>query len=348
MNALTGKPKLLKQANLSLIRRVIKRKGTATRAEIVKETKISSTTVRSLLVEMLESGEIESIGYDESSGGRKAERYHINQKRYFSVAFCMKEERIDALLVDICGRILEVSTLDGAAGNFEQLMIAYLDEMITRREIKSIGIGVPGVVEGGCFWKQDRDTGELYQTNISDFLKNRYNVPVVLENDLNATVIGIERGYRKVFPCEDSSNINMAYLHFEKNCVSAGFIAGGRVIRGSNNFAGEIGLIPMEDGRALDEHMAEQKEDVAYANLIIRVVCWICGVLNPQYVVLGGKELRKECIGPVSDGVYAFLPKHMYAQILYSPENWEDYHKGMASLTAEKMFDEVELVEKEV
>ena len=71
MDTLTARPRLLKQANLSLIRRVIKNRGTATRAEIAGETQISSTTVRSLLAEMLENGEIESIGYDESVGERQ-------------------------------------------------------------------------------------------------------------------------------------------------------------------------------------------------------------------------------------------------------------------------------------
>lgn len=73
MDTLTARPRLLKQANLSQIRRVIKRRGTATRAEIAGETQISSTTVRSLLAEMMENGEIESIGHDKSSGGRKAD-----------------------------------------------------------------------------------------------------------------------------------------------------------------------------------------------------------------------------------------------------------------------------------
>ena len=79
MDSLTARPNILKQANLSLIRRAIKAKGTSTRAEIAIETRISSTTVRSLLSEMLENGEIESIGLDESSGGRKAQRYRLNR-----------------------------------------------------------------------------------------------------------------------------------------------------------------------------------------------------------------------------------------------------------------------------
>lgn len=107
MDSLTARPNLLKQANLSLIRRVIKTNGSATRAEIALETRISSTTVRSLLSEMLENGEIEGIGLDESSGGRKAQRYRLNPERYHGAAFCLLDDRVIFLLVNMCGEIVE-------------------------------------------------------------------------------------------------------------------------------------------------------------------------------------------------------------------------------------------------
>ncbi len=120
----------------------------------------------------------------------------------------------------------------------------------------------------------------------------------------------------------------MAFLYFEKGCVSAGFISGGRVVRGHHNFAGELGLLPMEDGKTLDACMAEPMEDVRYVDLVVRVISFICGILNPQYVVLGGPSLQKDCIGPIGDGLSAFLPKHLLAEILYSPDVWHDYFDG--------------------
>lgn len=45
-----------------------------------------------------------------------------------------------------------------------------------------------------------------------------------------------------------------------------------------------------------------------------------------------------------SDGLFSMLPKHMCAEILYSPDAWNDYHNGMAYLTAGKMFEEIQLV----
>ena len=347
MDTLTARPRLLKQANLSQIRRVIKRRGTSTRAEIAGETQISSTTVRSLLAEMMENGEIESIGHDKSSGGRKAERYRFKPDKYYGAAICISGSDMHGLLVGICGEILETVRLEFTGSDYEPAICAFLDELMARKDIKSIGIGVPGIVEGGAFWQGTGGSDELCRYDLGDRLAERYHIPVVMENDLNATAIGFGRCYAKEFPRESPERANMAYLHLEKTCVSAGFIVGGRIVRGFRNFAGELGLIPMEDGRILDEWLISALDDKDYTDLMIRIISWICGILNPQYVVLGGPDLRTDCIGPISDGFSALLPKHMTAEILYSADMWHDYHDGMASLTAGKIFDDVQFIKEQ-
>lgn len=346
MDTLTARPNLLKQANLSLIRRVIREKGTATRSEIAGATGISVTTVRSLLAEMMDLGELESIGYDTSSGGRKAERYRFKPDRYYGAAFCITGNQIHSLLINVYGEIVETSSLEAPDDDYERAITTCLDEMVRQKEIKSIGIGVPGVVEGNSFWSQNKQNYELYKIPLGDNLASRYGIPVIMENDLNATAIGFGRCYAKEFPGENPENINMAYLHFEDGCVSAGFIAGGRIIRGCSNFAGEIGLVPAADGQTLAEYMATPMDDIQYSHFVVQIICWICGILNPQYVLLGGPSLRADCVGPISDTLVTVLPKHMLTAVLYSPDVWHDYHDGMAYLTAGKMFDEIQFIKE--
>ena len=112
MDALNARPNLLKQANLSEIRCFLREKGTATRAEIVEGTRISTTTVRVLLCELMEDGEVESVGHDVSSGGRKAERYALRRDRYYGAAVCIAEGKLHGLLVDVFGQIVETALLD--------------------------------------------------------------------------------------------------------------------------------------------------------------------------------------------------------------------------------------------
>ena len=165
-----------------------------------------------------------------------------------------------------------------------------------------------------------------------------------MENDINATAIGFGRCYAKEFPEENPEDTNMAFLHFEEHCVSAGFISAGRIIRGCGNFAGELGLLPVDADRLLDECMTDPMDDVQYVNLMIKILSWVCGILNPAYIALGGPALRPDCIGAVSDGLSALLPGHMAAEILYSPDVRHDYYDGLASLTTGRIFEEIQFI----
>lgn len=344
MDALNARPNLLKQANLSEIRCFLREKGTATRAEIVEGTRISTTTVRVLLCELMEDGEVESVGHDVSSGGRKAERYALRRDRYYGAAVCIAEGKLHGLLVDVFGQIVETALLDAPEGAWTRPVFDFLDGAAARREIRAIGIGAPGVADGDGFLRKRAQDDALYRVDIGREVRERYGLPVVLENDLIATTLGFGRCYAREFPEEDPERTNMAYLYFEPGCVSAGFIVGGRIVRGFRRFAGEIGLIPMLDERPLDEWLAEPLDDARYIACVTHIVGWICGVLNPQYVALGGPGLRRDCIAAVGEGLSALLPGHMQAEILCADDRWHDYRDGMAYLTAQRMMNRVRIV----
>lgn len=347
MDTLTARPELLKQSNLTKIRKVIKSRHTATRAEIAADTRISFTTIRTLLTQMLADGEIECIGYDESSGGRKARRYRFCPDHYYGAAFCLRDHQVHCLLINVYEEIVETQILDAKNGNYVPVIMGYLDQYIPNKRIKAIGIGVPGVVDGNSYyWKKDLEDAELHKVNIGDMLAEKYGIPVVLENDMNATALGFGRCYMKEFPGETPETTNMAYLHFVEGCVGAGFISEGKIVRGYHNFAGELGLVPMENDRFLDECMSGPMDDPRYIKTIIQVIGWVCGILNPQYVALGGPDLRKDCLGAINDGISALLPSRMAAEILYAPDVWHDYYDGMAGITAAKMFEDVQFIKE--
>lgn len=274
-------------------------KGTATRAEIAEETNISSTTVRSLLNEMFKDREIEGIGYDESSGGRKAERYRLKPDRYHCAAFCISGEQIHALLINVCGEIVDISYLDVEGGDYEKEIFGYLDRLAAEWEIRAIGIGAPGIVEGSGYWREDSESRELCWTDIGTLLSERYQAPVLLENDLNAIAIGFGKRYEEELKNKQPELTNMAYVRFEKGCISAGFISGGRIIRGWSNFAGELGLVMAGEDGVPDMNTMDE---VRYTKRLVQILSWICvqaALATPvQFLRLccQGRWRRKSCM----------------------------------------------------
>lgn len=344
MSSILGKPNALKQVNLSAIRKVIKKNGSATRFEIVQETKISTTTVRTLLTEMLENKEIAERGYDESIGGRKAVRYQLEKDRFLGAAFCLDGENIHYLLVNVCGEICDYEIFP-VGNHISESICGILDNVIANTEIKSIGIGVPGIVSDLSYQRKNSG-GNLEDYPIGEIISQRYGLPVLLENDLNAIALGYGRCYLKSYPKERCEDINMAYIHFDKDCVSAGFLAEGRILRGWNHFVGELGLFPVEDSKTLDELLASPITDEQFSGIIAKLIMAVCCILNPQYIAVGGENFRKNCLPMISEYFYGILPDKMAAEIVYAEDKWHDYYLGMAYLTADQIFADVRLIKE--
>ena len=101
MKKITGKPKFMKELNISEIKRVILENPMITRSNIAALTNISLTTVGNILTELIEDKDIFTGGYEESSGGRKAERYYFNKEKYHSLAFCVENKSITYIISNI-------------------------------------------------------------------------------------------------------------------------------------------------------------------------------------------------------------------------------------------------------
>lgn len=111
---------------------------------------------------------------------------------------------------------------------------------MARKNIKSIGVGVPGIVEGGAFWNGTGHHEELCRNDLGNRLAMQYHIPITLENDMNATAVGFGRSYMKKLSCESPEYLNMAYLYLEKfvhqrrvGCGRPGCPGGAQLCRGT-------------------------------------------------------------------------------------------------------------------
>lgn len=111
---------------------------------------------------------------------------------------------------------------------------------VSKNEIKSIGIGAPGIV--------DRDKGVLVSEpnipyinlNVREYLKNNFaDVPVFVENDANSAALG------EYYMAENAENFVFVTLG---TGVGGGIIIGGKLFTGANGMGGELGHIVTHAG----------------------------------------------------------------------------------------------------
>ncbi|MDV4150529.1 ROK family protein [Clostridium sp. AL.422] len=297
MNRIAGKPTELKNVNISLILNSIRDRGNATRGEISKDTGLSHTTVRAILNELIEINEIISVGLDESSGGRRAERYKVNSNKRYILAISIEEDKAIYRIVNTLGEVLEekieftsnledIENVVNIVGNFYK----------NYHNIEGIGISVPGVVTDDGYLSGIR-MEDWKEIKIRKYLKEKFNLPILLENDINSASLAFYNEYIEKNKCD---SISLVYISFTSLGVGSGIIINGNVLKGDNGYAGEIGFIPIEN-TFLNTVMSSELDDDKYVHVIINIIKTISSIINPSVVVLGGSNFRYSIKNEIKD-----------------------------------------------
>ncbi|MBW6410093.1 ROK family protein [Clostridium weizhouense] len=295
MSKISGKPKELKRVNISLILEFIRNNGSASRTEIVKGTGISQTTVGKLLLELQSSNDIINTGLDKSSGGRRAERYSLNKNKSYILSLLINGKYVIYNLVNGIGDIIESNKIE-TSELLDKIIIDNLIESFIKndKDIKAIGICVPGIVsENG--YLSGRTFSELKEIDINIHIQEKYNIPVVLENDLNSAALGFLDEYVNNQKNNIKECLNMVYINFNKLGAGAGIIINNKLVKGKDNFAGEIGFIKLGDQR-VNELLQNNPTDKEYIDIVVNILSIINYILNPSLIVLGGDDFRYNLI----------------------------------------------------
>lgn len=128
----------------------------------------------------------------------------------------------------------------GTAGVIESLCAAAEQVCahagISMADVASVGVGIPGAVRDGVV--EHALNLDVDRVDLGAVLRERWAVPVAVENDVNVAALGAAR----LLATPDES---VAYLNVGTG-LAAGIILGGRLWRGVRGAAGEIGHISID------------------------------------------------------------------------------------------------------
>lgn len=237
----------------SLLRIVnLVRTGVATtRPEIGRLTGLGRGVVTQRVDHAIEVGFLADSDYAPSSGGRAPRTLRFRAERGRVIVCALGALHIHVGISDLDGDVLDDlhQAWDISRGPAETLDAAMtmIDELLARNPEKptwAITVGVPGPV--------DFETGRPVAPpimpgwngyDIRTRFEERFDAPTWVDNDVNILAFS-ERERR------DDDQIDLIYCKIGSG-VGAGLLSRGRVHRGANGAAGDIGHVRVRDSEAL-------------------------------------------------------------------------------------------------
>jgi len=264
----TADAALQNSINISIIFHYLRERGSAYRAQISKDLKISAPAVSRAVENLKSHGYIIETEMKKTRSGRNAAEFMVNPGIGYVIGIDLIKEQVRLGIFNFKGTMLKEYEGFSLAEDTDvsTALSEEIDKIIEDMEkndgraklpLKAISIGVPATV--------DTATGDITATlfrsleglNFRELLEDRYRVPVYTENITNLSALaehtcGQGRAYRHLVFVEISSGIG------------AGIIINNQLVRGSNGSAGELGAL-LDGRQKLSYRLNKNKGYLEYA-----------------------------------------------------------------------------------
>ncbi|USK31245.1 ROK family protein (plasmid) [Bacillus sp. CMF21] len=333
MNELSATPKSMKMIILRGIRTSLLELGSATKLELSHTLEISLPTISKFLAQMEKDGEIILVGLDDSSGGRRAKRYTYNPEYVLGLAIFLEKTETNYIIFNCIGEVKEQGKAPSVLiDDGLNLLTKCIENIMTKYpKISSMAIGVPGSVNSGrIFYIPGYE--QFHNFDLKGYYEEHFSIPVVVENDMNAAVLGY---YNYRVKKEKQSLI---YLYSGQNGPGAGIMINEDIVRGSTFFSGEVSFVPqyndrnfqqaLENGSGLKNLRISEDYEI---DAISRLVASFVAIINPHIIIFCKDEIEKEMVDKIAICSGKYIPSEHLPKLIMS--DWkQDYLYGLQSL----------------
>ncbi|GAA4926069.1 ROK family protein [Streptomonospora halophila] len=224
---------------------IISRGDADTRAELARLTGMARSTVAQRVDTLIAHGIVEERESGASTGGRPPRVLRLNTESNCVLGVDLGATHCRVALMDIGGAVLADTEAPLHITEGPEHVLSHIDDRMHEllaasgrplSAVKAIGIGVPGPVE----FATGRPVNPpimpgWHEYPVPAYFTSRYPLEVLVDNDVNALALGEVR----------HGGTGADHLLFVKvgTGIGCGIIAGGRLHRGAQGSAGDIGHI---------------------------------------------------------------------------------------------------------
>lgn len=221
-----------------------------TRADLIELTGLARSTIGMRVDALLATGLVQPHGQSRSTGGRPPTRFAFRPDARHVLAADYGATHVRAAVTDLNGSVLaeeraDLLIADGPERSLEWLVDAgrRLMERTGRplADLAGVGIGLPGPVE--------HTTGRPTKPpimpgwdgfDVAGWVTERLGAPTLVDNDVNVMALG---EHTLAYP-----DVEHFMLIKVATGIGAGIISGGRLHRGADGSAGDLGHVQTPGG----------------------------------------------------------------------------------------------------
>jgi predicted NBD/HSP70 family sugar kinase len=245
----------VRATNLAVVLRFVRANAPCSRADIAASTGLNKATVSSLVADLIDRRLVRETGLTERRIGRPATQLVLDGSPYAAIGLEVSADYLAAVAVDLAGqRLLSWRRTFAGSTAVPSKAVAALAALGRRavgrmvaegRQVLGLTLAVPGLVDAegrvphapALGWR-DVPALEL----LGPALGNP-GYPVAVDNDASLAAVAEYRyGAHAGTP-------NLVYLGGGSG-VGAGLVVDGRPVHGARGYAGELGHVQLDPGRA--------------------------------------------------------------------------------------------------
>lgn len=228
--------------------------GGISRADLARRTKLTRAAVSGIVGDLIKAGLVRESEAGPARGGRRSVLLEINPEGGYVIGIDVGISDVSLILADFSARVLDESEVSFDSHQMPEVGLHQIDESLrslleraglTLEHIQAIGVGLPGpvLVDRDVLASQMLMPGwENYP--IRTYMEELWHCSISLHSvaqlgALGEWACGAGRGEQ-----------NLAYIKVGSE-ISTGLILGGKLYRGTNGYAGEIGHMLVTEERAL-------------------------------------------------------------------------------------------------
>ena len=241
-----------KEHDKAVLLAAVRQFGPLSRVGLHRLTRWRPSTISTLVRELLNEGKLREAGTSNNPLGRKQILLTINECYGFIAAVELDSERVIAAAMDLTPTILDIvsqpACVDAGIDGLIEQVIHCASQVIERqkktgRKLLGIGFADTGSIDSHSGVSVTSSLTEFWQNvPLKKLFEEKFQVEFLLESNTRAKTVA-----ERILGAGEMAD-DMVYIDYGVG-IGAGIFAGGRLLRGATETAGEIGHTQvMENG----------------------------------------------------------------------------------------------------